>query len=151
VLEQSLYPLRLEAQPGAERQVRGRVHGRDDGALRGQRGAGELAGQGEGGLDAASIAAMCLMSAPTAKNRSTAEDTTRTLTSPAASAASSAACSPSSSGPLSALAGGEAIVTRQIPGAAGTQVTTSFGSAIGTCLSTRLYPERAPFPPGTAG
>lgn len=66
--------------------------------------------------DAASIAAMCLMSAPAAKNRSTAEDTTRTFTSPAASAASSAACSPSSSGPLSALAGGEAIVTRQIPG-----------------------------------
>src|ERR1700730_17788698 len=89
---------------------------------------------------------MCLMSAPAAKNRSTAEDTTRTLTSPAASAASSAASSPSSSGPLSALAGGEAIVTRQIPGPAGIQVTTSFGSPIGTCLSRRLYPERGTVP-----
>ena len=96
--------------------------------------------------DAASIAAMCLMSAPAAKNRSTAEVTTRTFTSPAAPAASSAACSPSSSGPLSALAGGEAIVTRQIPGAAGRQVTTSFGSPIGTCPSMRLYPERGTVP-----
>jgi hypothetical protein len=77
--------------------------------------------------DAASIAARCLISAPAAKNLSSAEDTTMALTSPAASAASSAACSPSSSGALSALAGGEAIVTRQIPGAADCQVTTSFG------------------------
>ena len=79
------------------------------------------------------------MSAPAAKNPSSAEDTTMTLTSPAASAASSAACSPSSSGTLSALAGGEAIVTRQIPGAAGCQVTTSFGWPIGSHPSIRSY------------
>src|SRR6202041_522467 len=66
-----------------------------------------------------------LMSAPAAKKPSRAEDTTMTFTFPAASALSMAACRPSSTGTLSALAGGDAIVTCLMPGVSMRQVTRS--------------------------